>query len=109
MHRERTQEKRRSLRCHGLDQSKGSKTVGMSPLAKMSSRCRGLDRWNWVCFSTWKPKASMPQQQNKPFSPLSRATASKKVASLNGKEEKFESSFSRKETRNELSAAPPNA
>jgi hypothetical protein len=33
-----------------------------------------------------------------------RATASKKVDSLNGKEEKFESSFSRKDTRNELSA-----
>jgi hypothetical protein len=29
-----------------------------------------------------------------------RATASKKVDSLNGKEEKFESSFSRKDTRN---------
>ncbi len=35
-----------------------------------------------------------------------RATASKKVDSLNGKEEKFESSFSRKDTWNELSAAP---
>jgi len=39
-------------------------------------------------------------------SSLVRATASKKVDSMNGKEEKFESSFSRKETRNWLSAPP---
>ncbi len=40
---------------------------------------------------------------------IARATASKKVDSLNGKEEKFESSFPRKDTRNWLSAPPPSA